>query len=102
MKSLHITVVDKIATFRQRDGIIVCGNSDYQIVFEFDEEWNAYTNKTARFRWNGENHDVKFTGSTCSIPVISDATSVIVGVFADELSTTPVIIPCVRSILCSG
>ena len=102
MKNLHITVVDKIATFHQRDGEIVCGNSDYQVVFTFDDEWTDITTKTARFRWNGENHDVKFNGTTCHVPAINDAASVIVGVFADELSTTPVVIPCKRSILCSG
>ena len=102
MKNLHITVVDKIATYIQRDGDIVCGNSDYQIVFTFDAEWENVTTKTARFRWGGENHDVKFTGTTCTVPVINDAKSVIVGVFADELSTTPVVIPCKRSILCSS
>lgn len=101
MKNLHITVVDKIATYIQRDGTIVCGNSDYQIVFTFDNEWNKYTTKTARFRWGGENHDVTFNGTICPVPVISDATAVIVGVFVDELSSTPVIIPCKRSILCS-
>ena len=102
MKNLRVIVVDKIATYLQRDGEIVCGNSDYQIVFTFDDEWDDITTKTARFRWGGENHDVKFTGTTCSVPVISDATSVIVGVFSDEISTTPVVIPCKRSILCSS
>lgn len=102
MKDLHIIIKDKIATYIQRDGAIVCGNSDYQIVFTFDEEWDAYTTKTARFRWGGENHDVTFTGNTCDVPVISDATSVIVGVFVDEIASTSVIIPCRRSILCSG
>ena len=101
MKDLHIMVADKIATYHQRDGEIVCGNSDYQIVFTFDDEWAGKT-KTARFRWGGENHDVKFTGTTCTVPIITDATSVIVGVFADDLSTTPVVIPCKRSILCTG
>ncbi len=102
MKNLHITVVDKIATFLYRDGEIVCGNSDYQIVFNFDAEWKNISTKTARFRWGGEKRDVKFNGTTCTVPVISDASSVIVGVFADEICTTPVIIPCKRSILCSG
>lgn len=102
MKNLRIIVVDKIATYLHRDGEIVCGNSDYQIVFTFDDEWDDITTKTARFRWGGENHDVKFEGTTCPVPVINDATEVIVGVFADEISTTPVVIPCKRSILCSS
>lgn len=101
-KNLRVIVVDKIATYLRRDGEIVCGNSDYQIVFTFDDEWDDITTKTARFRWNGENHDVTFTGNTCDVPIINDTDNVIVGVFADEISTTPIIIPCKRSILCSS
>ena len=102
MKNLRIIVVDKIATYLQRDGEIVCGNSDYQLSFTLDDEWENITTKTARFRWNGENHDVTFTGTACPVPIINDTDSVIVGVFADDISTTPVIIPCKRSILCSS
>ena len=102
MKNLRIIVVDKIATYLQRDGEIVCGNSDYQILFTFDDEWDDITTKTARFRWNGENHDVTFADNICPVPIINDTDSVIVGVFADDISTTPVIIPCKRSILCSS
>ena len=101
-KKLHITVKDKVATYLQRDGVIVCGNSDYKIAFTFDSEWSSHTNKVARFIWNDKHYDKEFTGTECSVPIISDATQVSVGVFADDLSTTPVIIPCKRSILCSG
>lgn len=101
MKNLHITVLDKIATFLQRDGEIVCGNSDYNIIFVFDDEWNG-TTKTARFLWNGEKHDVSIRAdNTCTVPIINDTDKVVVGIFSDEISTTPVIIPCKRSILCS-
>lgn len=103
MKNLHITVTDKIATYMSRDGEIVCGNSDYQIVLTFDSEWNKYSKKTARFVWNGERIDQEFEGNTCPVPIITDALSVIVGVYAgDELSSTPVIIPCKKSILCGS
>lgn len=102
MKKLHISVADKIATYLQRDGDIVCGNSDYQIVFTFDAEWKD-TVKTARFRWSGGKRDVNIADDdTCTVPVINDAASVTVGVFADNLSTTPVVIPCKRSILCTS
>lgn len=101
MKNLHITVTDKIANYMSRDGEIVCGNSDYQIVFTFDSEWEEHSKRKARFVWNGERHDQEFTGNTCPVPIITDASSVIVGVYAgDELSSTPVIIPCKRSIRC--
>lgn len=103
INTLHIAVKNKIATYPHREGSIVCGNKDYQIEFTFDEEWNDFTTKTARFRWGGKNHDVTFQGNTCQVPLINDASKVIVGVFVkDKISSTPVIIPCERSILCSG
>ena len=100
---LHIDVVNKIATYRKRDGYIVCGNSGYQIQFAFDSEWNAYSKKTARFIWNGEYTDVDFTGNTCAVPVLHNITELTVGVYAGDLSTTtPAVIDCYRSILCEG
>ena len=38
---LNINVVNKVATYQQRNGDIVCGNSDYTIKFTFDAEWGA-------------------------------------------------------------
>lgn len=103
MKTLHITVADKIATFLQRGGVIVCGNSDYSVKFTFDAEWDEYPEKTARFIWNGKYYDQKFTGNVCPAPIISAAEIVSVGVYAGELSTTtPAIIPCKESILCKS
>ena len=103
MKSLRITVKDKIATYLQRDGVIVCGNKGYKIAFTFDEEWDAYASKTARFIWNGIYFDKTFTGDECDVPVINDATEVTVGVYAGDLkTTTPAVIPCLISILCGN
>lgn len=101
MKNLNISVVDKIAKYLQRDGAIVCGNSDYQITFTFDSEWDAYPTKTARFIWNGKYWDQPFSGNVCPVPKITNAVFVLVGVYAGDLSTTtPASIPCKRSILC--
>lgn len=101
MKNLNVTVINKIATYLQRDGDIVCGNKDYQITFAFDAEWDKYETKTARFIWNGKYWDQPFSGSVCPVPMIQKATFVIVGVYAGDLSTTtPATIPCRRSILC--
>ena len=102
-KILHISVVDKIATYQRRDGDIVCGNSDYQIHFTFDQEWESHTEKTARFVWGGHYYDVPFTGDTCDVPILHNTKSVKVGVYAGDLSTTtPATIHAKRSILCSG
>ena len=101
MKNLHIAVDNKVATYLQRDGEIVCGNSDYQIVFTFDADWDAYDTKTARFIWNGKHMDVPFTGNECQVPIIKNTDEVKVGVYAGDIfTTTPATIPCKRSILC--
>ena len=98
---LHVDVVNKIATFQKRGGCIVCGNSDYKIKFSFDSEWSNYTEKTARFIWNGHFIDVDFTGDLCPVPIIYDATEIEVGVYAGDLkTTTSAFIGCYRSILC--
>lgn len=87
MPNINITVREKIA-HTISDTCIVCGNSDYVAVFDFDAEWDAYATKTARFIWGGTFTDVPFTGSECPVPVIPDAVSVLVGVYAGELHTT--------------
>ena len=65
MNTLQITVDKKIATYNERSGTIVCGNSDYQIQFSFDKEWEAHKKKTARFEWGGKYYDVEFEDDTC-------------------------------------
>jgi hypothetical protein len=101
MINLHIIIANKIATYQQRDGSIVCGNNDYQIKFTFDDEWSAYENKIARFIWGGQFQDVEFTGDTCPVPILSGVTLCEVGVYAGELcTTTSAFISCKPSILC--
>lgn len=87
MPNINITVREKIA-HTISDTCIVCGNSDYVVVFDFDAEWDAYEVKTARFIWGGTYTDVAFTGNECPVPVIPDAVSVLVGVYAGDLHTT--------------
>ncbi len=104
MRNLNITVVNNVATYRRRDGAIVCGNSDYQITFTFDAEWEGYEAKKARFIWNGAYKEVAFTGTVCPVPVINNATEVRVGVYVENEgtleTTTAAVIPCRRCILC--
>lgn len=105
MKTLHIIVSNKEASYLQRDGHIVCGNSDYQIEFTFDEEWKDYETKTARFIWNGKYKDVQFSGTVCPVPVLANTEKLTVGVYVkgESLSTsTPATIPCRLSILCNS
>ena len=101
MIDLHIIIANKIATYQQRDGSIVCGNNDYQIKFTFDDEWGGYEKKMARFIWGGQFQDVEFTGDTCPVPLLSGVTLCEVGVYAGELcTTTSAFINCKPSILC--
>lgn len=101
MRDLHIIVNNKIATYLNRDGSIVCRNKDYQIVFSFDSEWDAYGMKVARFIWNNGYRDIPFTGNTVAVPEIFNAKQLKVGVYAGDLNTTtPAVIDCEGSILC--
>lgn len=100
MPIIEISVKNKVAASPK--GEIVCGNSDYQIKFAFDDEWAAYDVKTARFSYGGKFVDVIFNGDTCAAPVISGTTVCAVGVFAGDLhTTTPALVSCAKSILCN-
>lgn len=104
MPDIHITVKDKIAT---GDGSrIVCGNSDYQAIFSFDEEWAAYEIKTARFVYPNnarEPVEVVFEGSACPVPVLHNTIGIKVGVYAGDLhTTTSAWVDCDKSILCGS
>lgn len=99
MPTININVKNKVARWSGGDHY-VCGNSDYVVEFDFDKEWDAYSVKTARFKYNGAYQDVVFTGSTCAMPQIMDSVAVQIGVFAGELhTTTAAIVPALRSIL---
>lgn len=86
-----------------KDQRIVCGNSDYKILFDFDEEWNDYKYKTARFKINAEYIDVVFEGNVCDAPPLYDSLICTVGVFAGDIATTtPAVIILEKSILCDS
>lgn len=96
---IQIQILDKIATCLT-ELPVVCGNSDYEVEFAFDKEWEEHLVKTARFKVNGEYTDVVFEGNVCPMPIISNAKVVWVGVFAGNLETsTPAIVHCKSSIL---
>ena len=102
MKILHVTVRDKIATYSQRDGAIVCGNDDYQVQFTLGPEWDGVPAK-ARFIWNGQHKDEPIEDGIAKVPRIVRAREVKVGVYSDDESlytTTSARIPCEKSILC--
>lgn len=100
-KMITVTVRDKIAT---GDGSkIVCGNSDYIVHFDLDEEWSAYEAKTARFKWGGKYEDIVFKGNECPLPVLKNTLGLKVGIFAGDLrSTTDAVFDCNLSTLCES
>lgn len=99
---IPVAVRERIAT-APKDALYVCGNSDYVIRFDFDDEWAAHNTKTARFVYNGTHEDKIFDGNECPVPVISNTYSFDVGVFAGNLrTTTAAYIPCKKSILCKS
>lgn len=103
MPILHVDVKNKKAAYLLREGEIVCGNKDYKIQFTFDEEWEAYPIKTARFVSTAGIEEVIFEGDTVNVPAIHNSFTVLVGVYAGDLhTTTAASIPCQKSILCQG
>lgn len=101
---ISVSIKDRYA-LTEGSPVLVCGNSDYFIKFSFDEEWDAYEAKTARFIYTRAGkvryQDVVFTGDTVQVPVLSMVQAVQVGVFAGNLrTTTPARIPCRFSVRC--
>ena len=95
---INIKVNDKIAVGDET--LIVCGNSDYSVNFELDAEWDAYEKKTMRVGYrNGKYKDVEFSGSSCTLPVISKRPWIAVGLYAGQLhTTTPALFRCAECI----
>ena len=105
MNKIEIKIENKIATVIGSP-VIVCGNSDYKAVFNFDSEWREDLAKTARFSFtrNGESlyEEKVFTGSECDIPILRNINEVRIGVFTNGVyTTTPAIIRCEKSITCA-
>lgn len=100
---IEVDVSNKIAQVRDKTIAGVCGNSDYVVHFNFDDEWNAYENKTARFKWGGTFTDVVFTGNECPMPIIYDTNTLEIGVYAGELhTTTAAVLYMKKSVLCGN
>lgn len=104
MHTIQISVRDKIAT--QTDGtVIINGNSDYNIEFDFDAEWTDLNNKIGIFAYNDAAahkwayRTVMFSGNTCTVPILRDIHCVYVGVTAGNVRvTTPAKVQCRLSI----
>lgn len=85
---LLIEVRGKIATLTNQNFQLVGGNSDYEVVFDFDEDWEKYSVKTALFVFGKETRKKVFDGNVCEGVSIEGATMCFIGVFADDIATT--------------
>lgn len=96
---IDVTIKDKVASCS--GARYVCGNSDYVIHFNFDDEWTEFETKTARFKCKKGYFDVVFSGDVCAVPVITDTDFFSVGVYAGNIhTTTPASVRVYKSILC--
>ena len=98
MPTIDIIIRNKTAS-AVNPPCIVCGNSDYNVKFNFDEEWQAHNNKIGVFAYNrcGEwrSENVLFEGDTCPVPALHGVRSVWIGVTAGDVRTsTPADVPC--------
>lgn len=99
---IPIRIRDKIAV-APKNAFYVCGNSDYAIRFDFDDEWDGLDPKTARFVYNGQYVEMIFSGNVCPVPIISNTYAFEVGVYAGNLSTTTkAYVPAKKSTLCGA
>lgn len=86
MPSINLSVKDKRA---DGTGVIVCGNSDYTVSWELDDEWSPYEDKTMRVtQADGTYMDVLFQGTEATIPVLTVPGWVSIGLYAGNLHTT--------------
>lgn len=86
MPKIKIKVRDKRAG---GTGTVICGNSDYTVAWDLDQEWEPYSAKTMRVNLaDGTYQDVVFTGNTAALPVLSTPGWASVGLYAGDLHTS--------------
>lgn len=86
MPEIKIKIRDKRAG---GTGTVICGNSDYTVAWDLDQEWEPYSAKTMRVNLaDGTYQDVVFTGNTAALPVLSTPGWASVGLNAGDLHTS--------------
>lgn len=86
MPEINIKVRDKCA---EGEGVIICNNSDYTVLWDLDEEWTPYDTKTMRVNLaDGTYQDVVFTGNSAPLPVLTASGWVSVGLYAGDIHTS--------------
>lgn len=87
-KIKNITVRQKIAT--GDDTYIVCGNSDYTVHWDLDDEWAEYPKKTMLVRTDSSPnpYTVQFTGTDAELPALYNTRRCVIGLMAGDVRTT--------------
>lgn len=86
MPEIKIKIRDKRAG---GTGTVICGNSDYTVAWDLDDEWTPYGTRTMRVNLaDGTYQDVVFTGNTAALPVLSTPGWASVGLYAGDLHTS--------------
>ena len=86
-KIKNITVRQKIAT--ADDTYIVCGNSDYTVHWDLDDEWAEYAEKTMLVVLDsGEAYSIQFTGTEAALPALPSTRRCVIGLMAGDVRTT--------------
>jgi hypothetical protein len=86
MPEIKIKVRDKCA---EGEGVIICNNSDYTVVWDLDSEWEPYSTRTMRVNLaDGTYQDAVFTGNSAPLPVLTASGWVSVGLYAGDLHTS--------------
>lgn len=87
-KEIRISVKDKIACLVDKEQFLVCGNNDYEVVFDFDSDWEGINTKTAVFVYGKNPVHQPFVGNVCQGVAVENATLCAIGVFAGNIKTT--------------
>ena len=88
MAELKIQIRDKVATLISQDFQLVGGNSDYKVVFDFDEAWDKHQVKTALFVFGDKTVERVVDGNVCDGVAITNSTICLIGVYASDICTT--------------
>lgn len=86
MPEIKIKIRDKRAG---GTGTVICGNSDYTVAWDLDQEWTPYDTKTMRVNLaDGTYQDVVFAGDTAALPTLSTPGWASVGLYAGDVHTS--------------
>ena len=103
MPTIKVKVENKIALNMTPQEQIVCHNSDYEVEFQFDAEWENHIAKTAYFVYNDISIAVPFKGNKCEVPKLKNTTVCKIGVQAGDIkTTTSAYVQCKKAIVDEG